>query len=136
MNFVFRHFCVLIAIYFLSLGTVVAQEQGALIIDLEVCNLLNDVGSVERVGSGVEVSASLSSGNVLHTCSGDVTVSPDMKRSKIWTIENTARLRCDNPYDDLEGCLCYIAGTFTGTDDWHQVVTPSGKAKLVCHFND
>ena len=136
MKYTLRYIFTLLAIYFLSLGSVLAQEEGP-VIGLDKCSLINGYGGVDLlVGSGIEVSASSANGNYLHTCSGDVQVPSDQRRTKIWTVENTTEFKCDNPYDEIDGCLCYIDGTLDGTDDWHQVVTPSGKAKLVCHFKD
>ena len=134
MKFTLRYIFTLLAIYLLSLGSVLAQND--VVIGLEECNLIDGFGGVILVGSGIEVSASSANGNVLHTCSGDVPVNTETRRSKIWSVENTAEFLCNDPGDNYDGCLCYIDGTYIGTDDWHQIVTPSGKAKLVCHFKD
>ncbi len=115
----------LLAVYLLSLGSALADS--ALVIGIEDCTLLDGNGGIEvAAGSGVTVSANSSNGNVMHTCSADVTP-PDSGRSAIFNIDNTG-LWCG--LDDGSG------GNAAITEDWHQVVSRSGKAKMVCHFRN
>ena len=138
MKYTTKYLFALLAVYLLSVGSVIADS--ALVIGIDGCSLLDGNGDIAfQAGSGVTVSAQSANGNVMHTCSADVPLFIDengKKRTKIWSVENTEGFRCDSPYDDIPGCVCSIDGTDILTDDWHQVVSASGKSKLVCHFSD
>lgn len=125
MKSTFKYITTLLAIYLLSIGSALAEP--ALVIGIEGCTLLDGNGNIEvAVGSGITVSANSSNGNVMHTCSATVTP-PDSGRSAIFNVDNT-------------GYPCGLDDGFGGnvavTDDWHQVVSKSGKAKMVCHFKN
>jgi len=129
MKSIYTYFFALIAIFSLSIGSAIAEP--AVVIGIEGCTLLGGNGEIEAyVGSGITVSAHSSNGNVKHTCKGDVTP-PDSGRSAIWNYDNTEFLQ-----PGYGGVLCGIDGTSAVTDDWHQVVSSSGKAMMVCHFKN
>ena len=135
MKISIKYFFALLAVYSLSVGLALAGP--ALVIGIDGCGLLDGNGFGTNMGaSGITVSANSSNGNVMHTCSADVAPDSSSKRSKIWSVENTFGFFCDDPSDDIDGCVCGIDGTDILTDDWHQVVSASGKTKLVCHFKD
>ena len=123
-----------LAVFSLSIGSAIAEPaevKPEVVIGIEGCTLLGGNGEVEElVGSGITVSAQSSNGNVMHTCSGDVTP-PDTGRSAIWNYDNTEILQ-----PGYGGVLCGIDGTDIITDDWHQVVSRSGKAKMICNFKN
>ena len=113
----------LLTIYLLSVGSAFAEP--AMVIGIDKCTLLDGNGFVAfEAGSGVTVSAQSSNNNSMHTCSANV-IPPDSGRSAIFNIENTG-FPCG--LDDGFG------GNLAVTNDWHQVVSARGKAKLVCHF--
>jgi len=105
------------------------MAESALVIGIEDCIVLDGNGEIAYMypGSGITVSANSSNGNVMHTCSADVTP-PASGRTAIFNIDNTG-FKCG--IDDGSG----IPGqNLAVTDDWHQVVNKNGKAKVVCHF--
>jgi hypothetical protein len=126
MKSTFKNIFVLLAIYLLSIGS--ASAEAALVIGIEDCVLLDGNGDIAWLdtGSGITVSANSSNGNIMHTCSADVTP-PATGRTAIFNFDNTG-LRCG--IDDG------IGGNLAITDDWHQVVNSDGKAKVVCHFKN
>ena len=83
------------------------------------CGMLDEFGAGFVMGEGVQISANSANGNVTLICSAEAD-RPESGRSVIWNYDNTG------------GSLC---GTLDGaTDDWHQVISASGKAKLTCHL--
>ena len=126
MKSTFKNIFVLFAVYSLSIGS--ASAESAIVIGIDDCVLLDGNGDIASLdtGSGITVSANSSNGNVMHTCSADVTP-PATGRTAIFNIDNTG-FRCG--IDDGFG------GNLEVTDDWHQVVNRNGKAKVVCHFKN
>jgi hypothetical protein len=123
----FKSILTLLPIYMLSVGSVFA-ESGDVVIGIEDCSLFDGNGFIQRnVGTGITVSAQSANNNTIHTCSADVTP-PDSGHSAIFNIDNAT----------VNGfpARCGLKGTAFVTDDWHQVVSANGKAKLVCHFKN
>ena len=115
----------LLPIYMLSVGSVFAESDDV-VIGIESCSLFDGNGFIQiNVGTGITVSAQSANNNTIHTCSADVTP-PDSGRSAIFNI--------DNATVDGYPARCRLKGTEFVTEDWHQVVSASGKAKLICHF--
>jgi len=42
----------------------------------------------------------------------------------------------DNPRGRLVRCGLTVGGIFRTTEDWHETVTPNGKGRIFCRFND
>ena len=92
-------------------------------------------------GNGFLVSASDSqavvtdSGNRKITCTGQVTPSSTDQDAVHWNFDNTG-LFCSiygNP--SISSGLARHPHRFPFTQDWEEVVTPSGQATLSCHIN-
>jgi len=112
------------AISVLASGLAMAQTGPAVFMSTDECGMLDETGDGFIVTEGVQISANSANGNVTLICSAKLG-RLDIKRSVIWNYDNTF----DNP---INQGLC---GTFEGTtDDWHQVITPSGNFKLTCHL--
>jgi hypothetical protein len=127
MKSTIKYFFTLTAIYLLSMGSVFADSE--VVIGIEFCSLFDGNGFIQRdIGEGVTVSAQSSNNNTIHKCSADVTP-PDSGRSEIFNIDNVEVVPGKRP-------KCKLKGTEFRTEDWHQVVSASGKAKLVCHFKN
>jgi len=114
------------AVCILTSGMVLAQTAPAQIyIDASGgCGMLNENGDGGYFGDSVEISANSVNGNITLICTVKREPDVELTRSKIWDYENT------------DGLLCYSTES-TGripTDDWHEIITPSGNAKLTCHF--
>lgn len=122
MKSTFKYLFTLLAIYLLSLGSVLADP--ALVIRIDSCGLF-DGNAVLAEGTGVTVSAQNANGNTMHTCTADVTP-PTSGRTAVFNI--------DSP--ETRDRLCGLDGTLAITSDWHEVITKNGKAKLVCHFHE
>lgn len=117
MRLTIKSLVTMCAIYFLAAGVVMAEPADVVFIDEGGCGLLNDDG-IPVAGEGHEVSANSSNGNVKLTCS--INLEPTSTgRSVIYNYDTT-------------GILCGTSGG--STDDWHEVISRSGQAKLTCHF--
>lgn len=121
----------------LSSGSANAQAAGAEVtIDQLFCgvlvNVVNNVvtgvlifppGHPEEDGDAVVQTVITPSGNLKATCSGSIvgltTDLPD-KGARTFTFDNT-------------GLLCRVNPIGLLTEDWHQVVTKSGRVALTCH---
>jgi hypothetical protein len=128
MKSTFKYLFTLLAIYLLSVGPVLADP--ALVISIDGCGLYDGDGFLmQAVGTGVTVSAENDNGNVMHTCTAVVTP-PTSGRTAVYNTDAF----------ETFGKLCGLDDGFGGnlavTDDWHEVVTKMGKAKLVCHFRN
>jgi len=109
------------AIYILTSGLVLAQTETApaFVNPDGTCGLFDENQEIV-VGSSLSISANSANGNVTLICTY-IFEQVDLTRTKIWDFENT-------------GVKC---GTIGGsTDDWHEIISPSGVAKLTCHFKD
>ena len=83
------------------------------------CGMVDEFLTGAILGEGKQISANSANGNVTLICKAE-TDRPESGRSVVWNYDNTG------------GMLC---GTLDGaTDDWHQVISASGKAKLTCHL--
>ena len=104
-------------------------EPATVSINADSCVLITDLSA----GDGLDtesgdrrqvISANNENGNVNYSCSADLdpTVSG---RSEVYNQERVF---------ELTGITiqCKVYGVVT--DDWHQVISRSGKAKLSCHF--
>jgi len=111
------------AVYILTSGLVLAQTEpgpGPAFVNPDgTCGLLDENQDGVLVDSSLEISANSANGNVTLICSYKFNRDLDIKRTKIWDFENT-------------GILCGTEGG--ATDDWHEIISPSGVAKLTCHF--
>ena len=66
----------------------------------------------------------------MHTCTMDDVTPPATGRTAVFNIDS------DATYDRLCGLDDGLGGDLAVTEDWHEVVTKQGKAKLVCHFHN
>jgi len=116
---------VLCATFVLASGLALAETSSAVFISADGCGMLDESGNGIIAGEGRQISANSANGNVTLTCSTEFDRPLDIKRSVIWNYDNTL-------YNPLNEGQCF---TWDGpTDDWHQVITPSGKVKLICHL--
>ena len=117
-----KSFVSLCAIYFLTSGLALAQ----VVIDFDgFCTLYEEVDGeltgVHVVGDDkVKITTSSANGNINLTCSAKVPA-PNSGRSVVFNYDNTGR-------------YCNVSNT--ETDDWHQVTSANGNAKLTCHLKD
>jgi len=93
-------------------------ERAEVFIDADGCGLLTETGFM--AGDLHQVTANSSNGNIKLTCSQDLDPT-STGRSIIYSFDNT-------------GVICFAG--LASTEDWHQVISRSGKAKLTCHFKD
>ena len=119
----------LIPIYLISAGLAFAEsEDEGVVIDIDKCSIFDGNGIIQRdFGTGITVSAQSGNNNTIHTCSAEV-AKPDSGRSAIFNIDNVT-INGTRP-------RCRLKGTDFITEDWHQVVSANGKAKLICHFKN
>lgn len=115
-----KSFVSLCASSFLASGLALADIGHAVSIDGFGCGLRDADGTFVAVEYSL-VSANSANGNITLTCSHDFAYDVPLKRSKIWNFDNTD-----------EG-VCGVGGGKT-TEDWHQVISARGKAKLSCHY--
>ena len=106
------------AVVVVAVGTQSAKAQSAVVIKDIGCGLLDGNGAFVFTSESQAVSTD--SGNSKITCKAQVTPSATEKGAVKWNFENT-------------GFLC--STSFGTTQDWQEVVTPSGQASLVCHIN-
>lgn len=116
----FKSFLSLCAIFSLTSGLAVAQDNGPaeVVIAADSCTLRTEFG-VQEVGDLVGIIASSENGNINFTCTyeGEPTTTG---RAIVWNF-------------DITGTKCKVPGGLF-TDDWHEVISASGKIKLVCHY--
>lgn len=113
-----KFFVALCATYFLASGLALA-EPADVFIDEGGCGLLNEDNVPVDNGDLVSISANSANGNATITCSIDLPRTTT-GRSVVFNYDNTDR-------------LCRMTGG-NRTEDWHQVISASGKAKLTCHY--
>ena len=122
-------FLAIFAVTFLSSSTVWADsDNSALLIGIDGCVLL-DGNTIPQAasGSGVTLETQSHNGNAIHICT--TTVEPPASGHA--AVYN---------YDSI-GVLCglddpnAVNGNIAITEDWHEVVSASGQAKLVCNFH-
>jgi len=109
-------FAPLCAICLLTSGSVLADPAGVTIED-DHCFMLDEFNGFVQ-GDLHQVEASSSNGNIKVSCSQDLEPTTT-GRSVIFNYDNT-------------NIMCGAMGN--PTDDWHQVISRSGKAKLTCHY--
>lgn len=105
------------AVYFFTSGLAVAEP--AVVIDGNNCGLLLEGGGFTS-GVGNKITTNSTNGNITLTCSQDLPPT-DSGRSVIFNFDNTQ-------------IKCVVSGY--ATDDWHQVISRSGNAKLTCHYHE
>jgi hypothetical protein len=115
MKTFFKPHLVFFAILFLASGSVFA-EPAEVFIDVNTCGLLAEFGFASGVAH--EVSVNNNNNNINITCTADLEPT-STGRSIIFNYDNT-------------GILCGAMGH--PTEDWHQVISSRGKAKLTCHY--
>lgn len=103
---------------FLVSGQETAKADAAVVVKDIGCGLLDGDGNFVFTSESHAVSTD--SGNSKITCKADVAPSTTAQGAVKWNFANT-------------GLLC--STSFGSTQDWQEVVTPSGKASLVCHIN-
>jgi hypothetical protein len=129
MKSTFKYLFTLLAIYLLSVGSVLADP--ALVIRIDGCGLFDGDGNpVILAGTGVTVSAQNANGNVTHTCSAEYVPPPSSGRTAVYNADSPETFGLECGLDDGLG------NNLAVTDDWHEVITKQGKAKLVCQFHN
>ena len=110
------------AISFLVSGLAFAEIEPAEInVGDSDCGMADESSGVFRFvnANSRQVSVNSANGNIHVSCSADL--DPTITgRSVIYNFDNTQ-----------EKCGAF---GFEPTDDWHQVTSRSGQAKLICHF--
>jgi hypothetical protein len=112
--------------YLLTSGLVLAQTAPAEIYVFPdgTCGMFDEFGTGPVWGDQTNISANSANGNLTMICSVKMVERPQIKRSKIWNYDNTNEGLCSTQNGDET----------IFTDDWHEVITPSGNVKLTCHF--
>jgi len=120
---------------FIGLGLSPAHSQetkkGAVVMKDQPCGVLSfdEEGNLDFTGfvTGKAVQAANPSGNILVRCRGQL---PSYKPSKTVVLDYSSlkamanvELYCGLPFEPFL------------TDNWQQVITPSGQATLTCHLN-
>lgn len=125
-----KFFVSLCAIYFLTTGLTLA-EPADITITPDNCALLDEYGDPAVVVDQRTVSSNNANGNLSVTCSYDFEEKLDARRSVIWNFDNTG-FTCGIPIFNDSGAIV----SYQRTEDWHEVISASGKAKLSCHFHE
>ena len=129
MKSTLKLFFIVTMVYLLSFGSAFADP--ALVIGIDDCGLFDGNGNpVLGVGTGVTISAQNVNGNVTHTCTVNEVTPSDSGRTAVFNIDSPETFGRLCGMDDGSG------GNIAVTDDWHEVVTRNGRAKLVCQFHD
>ena len=115
MNISIKSGLAMCAVCLLAMGSAFA-EPAEVTIEVDGCGLLTESGFAS--GDVHQVATSSANGNIKVSCSTDLEPT-STGRSIIYNYDNT-------------GMLCTALGN--PTDDWHQVISRSGKAKLTCHY--
>jgi hypothetical protein len=130
-----------IAIMLLALAAVMAvssksakADPPAVVITDSVCMFLDGNGSLVLASDSQAVLTE--SGNGKITCTGQVTPSSTAQDAVHWNFDNT-RLVCFIPEssEGFGGLAFHHHFHIPPTQDWEEVVTPSGQATLSCHIN-
>ena len=123
-----KSFVSLCAIYFLASGLALAEPADVSITE-DGCALLNENEVPVGGGDSVSISANNDNGNITLTCSKDLPPTTS-GRSVIFNYDNTT-----DPDDVTLGRTCRVSkNPEIRTEDWHQVISAMGKAKLTCHY--
>jgi len=112
---------------FMFLFSSAVSAEPALLIGIDGCVLLDGNGNAV-VGTGVTIDSRSANDALTHICSTDV-APPASGHAAIFNVDSWAPYRVLCGIDDGEG------GDLAQTEDWHEVVSASGKAKLVCQFH-
>jgi hypothetical protein len=131
MKLSFKTLVSLCAIYFLTSGLALA-EPADVSINEKGCGLFDSIDAYGNIVYAPAenrhvVSANNENGNISYSCSTDLNRINESGRSEIYNQERVWEL-------SGQTISCNVYGATT--DDWHQVVSRSGKAKLICHFRD
>jgi len=119
----------LFTIYFLTSGLAVAEPADVFITE-DGCGLLSEFWTAPITSDDVvtgdlhRVSVNNDNGNINVACSQDVEPT-STGRSVVFNYDNTNGLKCTvNKVPKIQ------------TEDWHQVISRNGKAKLTCHYHE
>jgi hypothetical protein len=115
MKFSIKSSIAICAVCFLTTGVVFA-DPAEVTIQEDGCDMFSEFGFVR--GDLHQVSVNSANGNIKVTCSQDLEPT-STGRSVIYNYDNT-------------GIMCGALGN--PTDDWHQVISRNGQAKLTCHY--
>ena len=114
----------LCAIYSLTTGLAFAESADVIIGDTS-CTLATESGVFVN-GERHKVTSNSENGNISITCSRDFEPT-STGRSVIFNFDNT-NAKC-GVKDEVTNETYY-------TDDWHQIISRSGQAKLVCNYHN
>ena len=124
-----KSFAALCAVYFLATGFAVA-EPAEVLVDANGCAFLHELYTLPLsnipseldviVSDQHKISVNNENGNVNFTCSQDVEPTTT-GRAVVFNFDNT-------------GLTCKVGSE--RSEDWHQVISRRGKAKLVCHYHE
>lgn len=109
---------VIIATVLMQFATKSLKANGAVVIQNDGC-ILFDGNGITYTFTNVRVQTSSQNGNTLTNCRTS-DVDPSTQGALIYNYENT-------------GFPCYTSAGFT--NDWINVVTPSGHSSLTCHYS-
>jgi len=119
----------LCTVYFFASGLALAEPADVFITE-DGCGLIREFWTYPVseddviVGDLHRVSANNNNGNINVTCSQDLEPT-STGRSVILNYDNTGGARCKVSVEPE-----------IKTEDWHQVISANGKAKLTCHFHE
>jgi len=125
-----KSFVSLSAIYFLTSGLAIAEPADVIIGDTS-CTLATEVNGYPSVfveGVRHKVTSNSENGNISVTCSQDLKPT-STGRSVIFNFDFPEGARC-GVRDEVDPTIIYY------TEDWHQIISRSGKAKLVCIYHN
>ncbi len=116
----------LFSVLFFSSST--AFADAAVIIDFDGCSLLNgDGNAVVLTDQAVTITAQSNQDNYNQICTADV-APPSTGHAAVFNTDNTGGAEC--------AIVINADRETVSTTDWHEVVSASGKAKLLCHFHN
>ncbi|KKS21275.1 MAG: hypothetical protein UU77_C0005G0003 [candidate division WWE3 bacterium GW2011_GWC1_41_7] len=107
-----------VALY-VGAGRATANE-GAVVIKDDGCLLFDGDGDLVQADSNVRVETKSNKDNALTSCKAS-DVDPSTQGAVIFNYENT-------------GLPCFTTAGLT--NDWQNVVTPSGQSSLSCHYKN
>lgn len=122
-----KSFVSLCAMYFLASGLAFAEAEVS--VDGK-CGVLDENEMPVPGTDALSVSANNVNGNITITCTQDLDLDSRLGRSIIYSYDNTT-----DPVDSTKGRTCKVStNPLIRTEDWHQVISASGKVKLTCHY--
>jgi hypothetical protein len=120
----------LVSVLFFSSST--AFADAAIIIDFDGCTLLDGDGGVVAVttAEGVSINTQSSRSNANYICTAEV-APPSNGHAAVFNIDNTGYGCGVVTNIDENGVRETV-----NTNDWHEVVSANGKAKIVCNYHE